>query len=102
MSKQAPNKRMMDVLRAPVISEKSSRVAELNNNAVFEVAIDATKPAIREAVEALFDVKVRSVNTLIQKGKVKTFRGRPGRRRDMKKAVVRLEDGHMIDVMTGL
>ena len=90
-----------DIIRRPIVTEKSTMASEANA-VVFEVAMDATKPAIREAVEALFDVKVRSVNTLIQKGKVKVFRGRRGRRRDMKKAVVRLEDGHMIDVMTGL
>ncbi len=90
-----------DVIRRPLVTEKSTMASEANA-VVFEVAIDATKPAIREAVEALFDVKVRSVNTLIRKGKTKTFRGRRGRQNDMKKAIVRLEDGHMIDVMTGL
>jgi len=90
-----------DVIRRPLVTEKSTMASEANA-VVFEVAIDATKPAIRAAIEALFDVKVRSVNTLIQKGKTKVFRGRRGRRSDMKKAVVRLEDGHMIDVMTGL
>ena len=90
-----------DIIRRPIVTEKSTMASEANA-VVFEVAMDANKPAIREAVEALFDVKVRSVNTLIQKGKVKTFRGRKGRRKDMKKAIVRLEDGHMIDTMTGL
>lgn len=90
-----------DVIRRPLITEKSTMASEANA-VVFEVAIDATKPAIREAIEAMFDVKVRSVNTLIRKGKRKVFRGRRGRQSDMKKAVVRLEDGHMIDVMTGL
>ena len=90
-----------DVVRRPVITEKATMASEANA-VVFEVAIDATKPAIREAVEALFDVKVKNVNTLIQKGKRKMFRGRPGRRSDFKKAVVTLEEGHMIDVMTGL
>lgn len=90
-----------DVIRRPLITEKSTMASEANA-VVFEVAIDATKPGIREAIEAMFDVKVRSVNTLIRKGKRKVFRGRRGRQSDMKKAVVRLEDGHMIDVMTGL
>jgi len=90
-----------DVIRRPLVTEKSTMASEANA-VVFEVAIDATKPAIREAVEALFDVKVRSVNTLIRKGKTKVFRGRRGKQGDMKKAIVRLEDGHMIDVMTGL
>ncbi len=90
-----------DIVRRPIVTEKSTMASEANA-VVFEVAIDATKPAIRDAIEALFNVKVKSVNTLIQKGKRKVFRGRQGRRSDFKKAVVRLEDGHMIDVMTGL
>ena len=90
-----------DVVRRPLITEKATMASEANA-VVFEVAIDATKPAIRDAVEALFNVKVKSVNTLIQKGKRKVFRGRQGRRSDYKKAIVRLEDGNMIDVMTGL
>jgi large subunit ribosomal protein L23 len=90
-----------DVVRRPIITEKATMASEANA-VVFEVAIDATKPAIRDAVEALFNVKVKSVNTLVQKGKRKVFRGRQGRRADMKKAIVRLEDGNMIDVMTGL
>ncbi len=90
-----------DVVRRPLITEKATMASEANA-VVFEVAIDATKPAIRDAVEALFNVKVKSVNTLIQKGKRKVFRGRQGRRSDFKKAIVRLEDGNMIDVMTGL
>lgn len=90
-----------DIVRRPIVTEKTTMASEANA-VVFEVAIDATKPAIRDAVEALFNVKVKSVNTLIQKGKRKVFKGRQGRRSDIKKAVVRLEDGHMIDVMTGL
>ena len=69
---------------------------------VFEVAIDATKPLIKEAVEQLFGVKVKKVNTIVQAGKKKFFRGRTGRRKDYKKAVVTLEEGNMIDVSTGL
>ena len=64
--------------------------------------LDATKPQIKEAVEELFKVKVAAVNTLVQKGKTKRFRGRKGRRSDMKKAMVKLQDGHSIDVATGL
>lgn len=90
-----------DVVRRPLITEKATMASEANA-VVFEVAMSATKPAIRDAIEALFDVKVKSVNTLIQKGKRKVFRGRPGRRNNFKKAVVTLEEGHMIDVMTGL
>lgn len=90
-----------DIIRRPLITEKTTMASEANA-VVFEVAIDATKPKIRDAVEALFDVKVKAVNTLIQKGKVKMFKGRKGRRADVKKAVVTLEEGNMIDVTTGL
>ncbi len=93
--------RHYDAIVAPVITEKSTIAAE-NNQHVFRVSADASKPQIKEAVEALFDVKVRSVNTLVTKGKNKRFRGRPYKRSDVKKAVVTLEDGHTIDVTTGL
>src|SRR5690606_21146518 len=92
---------LYDVIRKPVITEKATMASE-QNALVFEVAIDATKPLIREAVETLFNVKVKAVNTTVQKGKVKRFRGRPGTRKDVKKAYVTLEEGHMIDVTTGL
>ena len=90
-----------DVIRAPVITEKAT-IASENNQIVFRVAIDADKKVIKEAVEALFDVKVKAVNTLRRKGKAKRFRGIPGRQNEMKKAIVTLEDGHSIDVTTGL
>ena len=90
-----------DIIRAPIITEKSTTASE-NNQVVFQVAKDATKPAIKHAVEQLFDVKVKAVNTLILKGKVKRFRGRPGKRNDVKKAIVTLEEGQSIDVTTGL
>ncbi|CAI8423699.1 MAG: 50S ribosomal protein L23 [Rhizobiales bacterium TMED143] len=90
-----------DVIRAPVITEKATMASE-NNQVVFRVAIDADKKVIKEAVEALFDVKVKAVNTLRRKGKTKRFRGIPGRQNEMKKAIVTLEDGHSIDVTTGL
>ena len=90
-----------DVIRAPIITEKST-IASENNQIVFRVAIDADKKVIKEAVEALFDVKVKAVNTLRRKGKAKRFRGIPGRQNEMKKAIVTLEDGHSIDVTTGL
>lgn len=92
---------LYDVIRKPVITEKATMASE-QNALVFEVAVDATKPLIREAVETLFNVKVKAVNTTVQKGKVKRFRGRPGTRKDVKKAYVTLEEGHMIDVTTGL
>ena len=90
-----------DVIRAPVITEKATLASE-NNQIVFRVATDADKKVIKEAVEAMFDVKVKAVNTLRRKGKAKRFRGIPGRQNEMKKAIVTLEDGHSIDVTTGL
>jgi large subunit ribosomal protein L23 len=90
-----------DVIRKPVITEKATLASEANA-VVFEVAIDATKPMIKEAVEAVFGVKVKAVNTTITKGKTKRFRGRPGVRSDRKKAYVTLEAGNTIDVSTGL
>ena len=69
---------------------------------VFEVAMDATKPEIKAAVEALFNVKVKAVNTLVRKGKLKRFRGTVGRQSDVKKAIVTLADGQSIDVSTGI
>ena len=90
-----------DVIRSPVITEKAT-IASENDQIVFRVAIDADKKVIKEAVEALFDVKVKAVNTLRRKGKAKRFRGIPGRQNEMKKAIVTLEDGHSIDVTTGL
>ncbi|MBV9076135.1 MAG: 50S ribosomal protein L23 [Methylobacteriaceae bacterium] len=97
----SPDPRHYDVIVSPVITEKATTLSE-QNKVVFRVAPDATKPQIKEAVERLFDVKVVGVNTLVTKGKEKYFRGRKGRRSDVKKAVVTLEDGHSIDVTTGL
>ncbi len=90
-----------DVIRRPIITEKTTMASE-NGAVVFEVAIDAAKPQIKEAVEALFGVKVKAVNTTITKGKTKRFRGQMGKRRDVKKAYVTLEEGNTIDVTTGL
>jgi large subunit ribosomal protein L23 len=90
-----------DVIVSPVITEKAT-VASEHNKVVFRVAPKATKPQIKEAVEKLFDVKVRSVNTLVRKGKTKVFRGQFGSQSDIKRAVVTLEEGHRIDVTTGL
>ena len=89
--------RHYDVVVAPVITEKSTILSE-NNQVVFEVAIDANKTEIKDAVEALFSVSVTAVNTIRVKGKTKRFRGIPGRRKDVKKAVVTLKDGDMIDI----
>lgn len=90
-----------DVIRKPIITEKATLASEANA-VVFEVAIDANKPQIKDAIEAIFGVKVKAVNTTITKGKTKRFRGMPGRRRDVKKAYVTLEEGNAIDVTTGL
>ncbi len=93
--------RHYDVIRTPVITEKSTFVSE-NNQVVFNVARDATKIEIKAAVEALFGVKVKAVNTLNRKGKTKRFRGVAGKQQDVKKAIVTLVDGQTLDVTTGL
>jgi large subunit ribosomal protein L23 len=90
-----------DVIKRPVITEKATMASEANA-VVFEVSTDATKPQIRDAVEALVGVEVKAVNTVITKGKQKRFRGQPGRRADVKKAYVTLKEGNTIDVSTGL
>jgi large subunit ribosomal protein L23 len=90
-----------DVIRKPIITEKATMASEAGA-VVFEVAISATKPEIKQAVEAVFGVKVKAVNTTVAKGKTKKFRGRPGVRPDRKKAYVTLMDGNTIDVTTGL
>jgi len=99
MSRAEP--RHYDVILAPVITEKAT-VASEHNQVIFKVARNATKPQIKEAIERLFDVKVKSVNTLIRKGKFKISRGRAGRQSDVKKAIVTLVEGERIDVTTGL
>jgi large subunit ribosomal protein L23 len=90
-----------DVILSPVITEKATRLTEVNQ-VVFRVTLDATKPAIAKAVEALFKVKVTAVNTVRVKGKPKAFRGKPFKRSDYKKAIVTLRDGDQIDITTGL
>ncbi|HEY5279118.1 MAG TPA: 50S ribosomal protein L23 [Pseudolabrys sp.] len=93
--------RHYDVIIAPVITEKATMASE-HNKVMFKVSRTATKPQIKEAVEKLFDVKVKSVNTLIREGKVKAFKGRIGQQSNVKRAIVTLEEGHRIDVTTGL
>ena len=93
--------RHYDVILSPAITEKATFASE-HNQVVFKVAKGATKPQIKEAVEKLFDVKVRAVNTHIRKGKVKALRGSVGEQSPVKRAVVTLEEGHKIDVTTGL
>ena len=95
------NLKHYDIIRTPVVTEKATIQAE-NNKVVFNVAKTATKPEIKAAVEQLFSVKVKSVNTLVRKGKTKRFRGIQGRRVDIKKAIVTLAEGQSIDVTTGL
>jgi len=90
-----------DVIVMPVITEKATMASE-HNQVIFRVRREATKPQIKEAVEKLFGVKVKAVNTLNRKGKVKRFRGRLGTQQDIKKAIVTLEEGQSIDVTTGL
>ena len=90
-----------DVIVSPSITEKSTLVSE-HNQVIFNVRRDATKPQIQAAVEQLFGVKVKAVNTLNRKGKIKRFKGILGRRSDVKKAIVTLEDGQSIDITTGL
>jgi len=92
---------LYDVLRSPVITEKATMASEFNQ-VMFNVERTATKPQIKEAVERLFTVKVKAVNTLNRKGKVKRFKGRIGKQGDFKRAVVTLEEGHAIDITTGL
>ena len=93
--------RHYDAIVSPVITEKATLASE-SNQFVFKVARNATKPQIKAAIEQLFDVKVTAVNTLLRKGKTKTFRGVRGRQQDMKKAIVTLADGYRIDMTTGL
>ena len=99
--KQDVDVRHYDVILSPHITEKSTLLSE-NNAVVFKVAGSATKPQIKEAVEALFDVKVKGVNTLVQKGKTKRWKGKPYKRSDVKKAIVTLAEGQSIDVTSGI
>jgi len=93
--------RHYDVILSPIITEKATMSSE-RNQVMFRVAKKATKPQIKEAVEKLFDVKVKAVNTLVRKGKYKTFKGTLGEQSDVQTAIVPLEEGHRIDVTTGL
>ena len=95
------SERIMTVLRAPHISEKSARIGEIANQYVFEVSPDATKPEIKAAVEAIYGTTVVGVNTLTQKGKTKRWKGKPYTRSDVKKAIDRLAEGQSIDVTEG-
>jgi large subunit ribosomal protein L23 len=97
----AVSPRHYDTILSPLITEKATLLSE-QNKVVFKVALDSTKDEIASAIEELFKVQVVKVNTLITKGKTKRFRGRPGRRIDVKKAIITLKDGQSIDITTGL
>ena len=92
---------MYRIIRSPVVTEKATMLGERHQMA-FRVVAEATKPEIKAAIEGLFGVKVTAVNTLVTKGKTKRFRGRPGRRSDVKKAYVTLAEGQTIDLTVGL
>ena len=98
MSKQSH----YDVIVAPIITEKSTMVLETGNQVGFKVQPSATKPQIKQAIEALFNVKVKAVNTIVRKGKLKTFKGIRAIQSDTKKAIVTLEPGNSIDIGSGL
>ena len=93
--------RMYQTILAPLVTEKATALSE-QNQVVFRVPLEATKPEIKAAVESLFGVKVLAVNTLVVKGKTKRFKGRPGQRSDWKKAMIKLAEGQSIDLTTGL
>ena len=99
--KTAPDVRHYDIVLAPHITEKSTMLSE-TNSVVFKVAPGATKPEIKAAIEALFGVTVKNVNTLVTKGKTKRWKGQPYRRSDVKKAIVTLAEGQSIDVTSGI
>ena len=101
MAKPQPTERMYQILKRPLVTEKTAQQAE-GNWVTFEVETDATKPEIRTAIERLYGVTVLQVNTLIQKGKRKGFRGIAGKRSDLKKAFIKVKDGQSIDVAAGL
>lgn len=96
-----PKDRLYDIILSPVITEKATMGSE-HNQVTFKVSLTASKPEIKAAVEGVFGVTVKAVNTIVQKGKTKRFKGTPGRRSDEKKAIVTLAAGQTIDVTTGV
>lgn len=100
MSKDV-KERWYDIILGPLVTEKSTQGSEMNQ-VTFKVALDATKPEIKKAVESLFEVKVKQVNTIRMKGKVKRFKGHLGKRSNWKKAIISLAEGETIDMMTGV
>ncbi len=95
------NKSWYEIIDSPLVTEKSTQGSE-HNQVTFKVSLSATKPQIKKAVEGLFEVKVKHVNTIRMNGKVKRFKGRIGKRKDWKKAIVSLAEGQTIDMMTGV
>ena len=95
------NFNLYDVIRYPLVTEKTTRLSEVNQVA-FVVSRDSTKPQIKQAIELVYDVKVEAVNTVVQKGKTKRFRGREGQRTDVKKAFITLAKGQTIDMASGV
>jgi large subunit ribosomal protein L23 len=93
--------RWYDIILGPLVTEKSTQGSD-NNQVTFKVSLDASKPEIKKAVESLFEVKVRQVNTIRMKGKTKRFKGHLGKRSNWKKAIVSLAEGETIDMMTGV
>jgi large subunit ribosomal protein L23 len=102
MATTTPTERMYQILVRPLVTEKTTKIAEAGNWMSFEVLGDATKPEIKEALQRLYGVDVLRVNTLIQKGKARGFRGRAGMRSDVKKAIVKLKDGQSVDLSAGV
>lgn len=100
-AKKVTNHQLFDIIRSPVITEKSTTLSS-QGKVTFKVDVNASKADIKKAVEALFDVKVTGVNTLRVEGKTKRFRGRLGKRKDVKKAIITLAEGQTVDVMAGL
>lgn len=94
------NARLYDVIERPVVTEKST-VAGEQNKLTFKISPTATKKDVKAAVESIFNVKVKKVNTINVEGKAKRFRGQPGQRQDYRKAVVTLEAGSQVDVAAG-
>lgn len=93
--------RLYKIITSPVVTEKSTRGSE-HSKVTFNVSLDATKPEIKKAIEDIFKVKVKAVNTLRVKGKIKRFRGMLGQRSDRKKAIITLVEGSSIDIASGL
>lgn len=91
----------LDIIRYPIVTEKTTNLSA-HNQVTFAVLKTATKPEIKAAIEAIFGVSVKAVNTLLRKGKVKRFKGRVGVQEDIKKAIITLNEGQQLDLGTGI